>query len=247
MLKSIEYTEEKTINIDGVEWEFVTDDMEYDYDEYEYEEVMMDTNPHTTKAIKLLTEAGVTTNLHYVLGNDSIDEAIRRLKEDDWYEGINAVVFLLHKPIGLGCKENVLDVNDPKVKEFYETVDKVMGQISVQIGFDSCNVPAIINFNKRVDETSIDTCEAGRWSMYITPESLAIPCSFDNQDKRWAVDLKTNSIQDAWDSDLFNSFRNSFKKSCSSCKDQLSCKGGCPIVSDIVLCNRNEKDLFRIF
>lgn len=202
--------------------------------------------PHTEKAIKLLIEAGNRVNLHYVLGNDSIDEAIRRLKEDDWYEGINAVVFLLHKPIGLGCKNNVLDVNNPKVQEFYSTVDEAMGNISVQIGFDSCNVPAIINFNKKVEEASIDTCEAARWSMYITPESLAIPCSFDNQQKRWAVNLKENTIQDAWDSDLFNSFRDSFRKSCGSCKQQDACKGGCPIVSDIVLCNRPEKDLFRI-
>lgn len=201
--------------------------------------------PHTKKAIELLIKEGVTTNLHYVLGNDSIDEAIRRLKEDDWYEGLNAVVFLLHKPIGLGSKENVLDINDPKVKEFYKTVDEVIGKISVQIGFDSCNVPALINLNKNIDPNSVDTCEAGRWSMYITPESLAIPCSFDNQAKRWAVDLKEHTIKEAWDSDVFNSFRDSFKKSCGSCKNQVDCKGGCPLC-DIVICNRPEKDLFRI-
>lgn len=202
--------------------------------------------PHTKKAIELLIKEGVTTNLHYVLGNDSIDEAIRRLKEDDWYEGMNAVVFLLHKPIGLGSQQNVLDANDPKVKEFYKTVDEAMGKISVQIGFDSCNVPALINFNEKIDPNSIDTCEAGRWSMYITPESLAIPCSFDNQAKRWAVDLKENTIKQAWDSDTFNRFRDSFKNSCGSCKNQIDCKGGCPITRDIVICNRPEKDLFII-
>lgn len=201
--------------------------------------------PHTKKAIEMLIKAGVTTNLHYVLGNDSIDEAIRRLKEDDWYEGLNAVVFLLHKPVGLGSKENVLKTDDPKVKEFYETVDKVMGKISVKIGFDSCNVPALINFNKNIDPASIDTCEAGRWSMYIDSESIAMPCSFDNQSKKWGIDLKEHTIKEAWNSDTFESFRDSFRKSCTSCKMNVECKGGCPIC-DIVLCNRDEKSLYRI-
>lgn len=202
--------------------------------------------PHTFKAIDLLVEAGVTTNLHYVLSNDSIDDAIRRLKEDNFPKGINAVVFLLHKPIGLGTMENVLKYDDPKVKEFYETVDEVIGKISVDIGFDSCNIPALLNFNKRIDNASIDTCEAARWSMYIDSESIAIPCSFDNQSKKWAVDLKQNTIKEAWDSDTFESFRDSFRKSCGGCNDKLECKGGCPIVSDIVLCNREQKNLFRI-
>ena len=70
-----------------------------------------------------------------------------------------------------------------------------------------------------------------------------IPCSFDNQDLKWAVDLHTHSIKEAWDSDKFEDFRNHFRCSCPNCKDRNLCFGGCPICRNIVLCNRNQKDL----
>ena len=57
---------------------------------------------YTLKAISFLLEAGVKTNIHYVLMKDSIKEAIELLEGDKFPKGINAVVFLLHKPVGLG-------------------------------------------------------------------------------------------------------------------------------------------------
>ena len=57
---------------------------------------------YTLKAIELLLNADVKTNIHYVLGKNSIDEAIDRLKRNDFPRGINAVIFLLHKPAGQG-------------------------------------------------------------------------------------------------------------------------------------------------
>jgi radical SAM protein with 4Fe4S-binding SPASM domain len=202
---------------------------------------------HTYGAISMLLNAGIKTNIHYVLGNNSIDEAIERLtnnhekKDNSFPEGVNAVIFLLHKPVGLGTEDNVLTANDEKVKRFFELVDN--GKFSFKIGFDSCNIPAILNFNKNIVKESIDTCEAGRHSMYITSEMIAIPCSFDNQDLRWGYDLKTGSIQECWNSPQFNDFRSHFKTSCLSCKDRLECLGGCPIRRQIVLCERPEKDL----
>jgi hypothetical protein len=40
--------------------------------------------PYTEKAIRLLLDAGVKTNIHYVLGQNSIDDAVRRLKNNDF-------------------------------------------------------------------------------------------------------------------------------------------------------------------
>jgi len=48
---------------------------------------------YTIRAIKMLLSAGVKTNIHYVLGRNSIDEAIERLSGNDFPKGINAVVF----------------------------------------------------------------------------------------------------------------------------------------------------------
>lgn len=193
---------------------------------------------HTYRAIQMLLDAGVKTNIHYVLGNNSIDEAIKRLKENDFPKGINAVIFLLHKPVGLGQEKNVLDVKNPKVKEFFQVIDT--GQFDFKIGFDSCTVPGIINFTKNIISDSIDTCEGGRWSMYITSDMKALPCSFDNQDLRWAYDISNDSIQNAWDSKQFEDFRNHFRNSCSGCSKRNECRGGCPIRRQIVLCDRSQ-------
>ncbi len=198
--------------------------------------------PYTYEAIDKFLAAGVTTNIHYVLGNDSIDRAISWLKNPSLVkEGINAVIFLLHKPVGLGNTKNVLKNDDPKVAEFFRLVDDHKGHW--QIGFDSCSIPGIMNHSKNIMHESIDSCEAARYSCYITHDMKMIPCSFDNQDMRWAVDLHTNTIAEAWESETFDKFRSHFEKSCVSCKDRALCMGGCPIRREIVLCDRAEKEL----
>lgn len=198
---------------------------------------------HTTNAVKLLIDAGVKTNIHYVLGNNSIDEAIERLKNNDFPEGINAVIFLLHKNVGLGTNGNVLQVEDERVKEFFQVIDT--GDFNFKIGFDSCTVPGLINFTENIQAESFDTCEGGRWSMYITSDMKALPCSFDNQEMKWAYDISNDTIQHAWDSEQFEDFRNHFRNSCTGCERQRECMGGCPIRREIVLCNRNEKELCK--
>ena len=196
---------------------------------------------HTYKAIKMLLDAGIKTNIHYVLGNNSIDEAIKRLKDNDFPKGINAIIFLLHKPVGLGQQSNVLKYDDDRLKEFFDIIDS--GEFNFKIGFDSCTVPALINFTHNINEDSFDTCEGGRWSMYITSDMKALPCSFDNQEMRWAYDISNDTIQNAWDSEQFDDFRNHFRKSCPGCTRQTECRGGCPIRREIVLCNSDKKEL----
>lgn len=200
-------------------------------------------NSYTLNAIDMLINAGVKTNIHYVLGNNSIDEAIRRLESNDFPSKINAIIFLLHKPIGLGKSENVLSLDDDRLIKFLKIIDN--NSFEYKIGFDSCTVPALLNATLHVNTNSIDSCEAARWSMYITSNMIATPCSFDNQDLKYGVDLKTITIQEAWDSELFNNFRNSFRKSCKGCLDRLNCYGGCPIKREIVLCKRKEMNLYE--
>lgn len=195
--------------------------------------------PHTRRAIKMLLDAGVKTNIHYVLGNNSIDEAIAKLKENSFDDGINAVIFLLHKPVGLGKEDNVLQIGDPRVTEFFSLVNE--GKHPFKIGFDSCSIPGILNLTDQIDLDSVDTCEGGRYSMYITSDMKALPCSFDNQDLRWAYDISNDTIVNAWNSAQFEDFRNRFKNACPDCPSRLACYGGCPIRPQIVLCNKKEK------
>lgn len=200
-------------------------------------------NKWTYRALDMFIKAGVKTNIHFVLSNDSIDTAIEKLEEGSFYKGINAVVFLLHKPVGLGTQKNVLKYDDPKVKRFFELVDGKT--YNFQIGFDSCSCSGILNFTHQINRDFIDYCEGARYSAYITSDNKLLPCSFDNQDLRWAVDLNKYTIQEAWESKVFENFRNHFKYSCSSCLDRESCGGGCPIVNEITLCNRQNKEFYR--
>lgn len=197
---------------------------------------------HTYRAIELLLKAGVRTNIHYVLGNNSIDEAIERLEKNDFPNGIRNVIWLLHKDVGQGSTANVLNVNDDKVKRFFELIDTKTFDFG--IGFDSCSIPGLINHTKNINHDSFDTCEGGRWSCYITSDMKMIPCSFDNQELRWAYDISNDTIYNAWHSEQFERFRNHFRNSCSNCPNKIECMGGCPIRRNIVLCNRKEKDLY---
>lgn len=196
-------------------------------------------NEYTYRAIEKFVKAGCITNLHYVLSKHSIKEAITKLRDDGFPEGIGAVIFLLHKPVGLGTKGLILDNKDPDVIEFFKLVDNHKHNFG--IGFDSCTVPGILNNTKAIMKESLDTCEASRFSCYISAEMVMVPCSFDQQ-YNWGVDLKENTIKEAWTSNVFKHFRTSFKESCSGCSERVECYGGCPITPEIVLCNREGKN-----
>ena len=195
--------------------------------------------PYTNRSLDMLLDAGVKTNIHYVLSNKTIDDATEKLKNDGFKSGINAVVFLLYKPVGLGREENVLKPDDPRVMEFFKAVDGFKG--SHKIGFDSCSCAGIVNFTKNINLDSVDFCEGGRFSAYIDANMNMMPCSFGNQDSKWYVSLRDHTIEDAWNSEVFNRFRYSLKHSCIGCKNRESCGGGCPIVNQVTLCNRKEK------
>lgn len=223
---------------DLIEWEEVdldsTEDDEYEYVLVEKREMYQ----HTYDAIDMLLSHGIKTNIHYVLGNFSIDEAIHRLSHNGFPDGINAVIFLSHKPVGQGGHDDVLNVNDPKVENFFHVVDN--GTRPFKVGFDSCTICGVLNFTKNVNMDSTDYCEGARHSCYVTPDMKLLPCSFD-QNERWAVSLKNSSVKRAWYSPEFEHFRSYFHRSCPDCKDRKMCGGGCPIVPEIALCGRVEK------
>jgi len=216
---------------------------------------------YTLKAINLLLAEGVKTNIHYVLSKSTLTEALQHLQSDvinsdlakstskddstqsysrnslQFPKGINAVIFLLHKPVGLGTKEDMITRDNKDFLNFLDLVNE--REFPYKIGFDSCTVPALINLDK-VAPNCLDTCEGGRWSAYITPDMKLLPCSFDNQEQKWAVDLAQYSIAEAWESNTFNDFRNHFSHSYPDCKHHTSCMGGCPIVPEIVLCDKKH-------
>ena len=194
---------------------------------------------YTLRAIQTLLEAEVKTNIHYVLGRNSVDEALDRLERDDFPAGINAVIFLLHKPAGMGTAENVLDRDDPRVAAFFAQLER---RHPFKVGMDSCNVPGAIRCCKRILPESLDTCEGGRYSCYIGPDMVMVPCSFDQQ-RRYAISLRGTTIERAWNSEPFERFREHMRRACPDCEKRSLCLGGCPLMPQIVFCDSPERKI----
>ena len=198
---------------------------------------------YTLKAIQLLLDAEVKTNIHYVLGNNSIDEAIKRLKQNSFPNGINAVIFLLHKPVGQGSQKNVISTEDPRTHEFFSLIEQ---KHPFKVGMDSCTVSGAVNHCKSLLFESLDTCEGGRFSCYIGEDMTMVPCSFD-QFGKYKVVLKDengeilHTIEQAWNSEPFELFRNKMRAACPDCEKRELCMGGCTLMPEIVLCDRKER------
>lgn len=175
-----------------------------------------ETNPMTISAIRELINAGCTTNIHYVLSKDSIKEAIKRIENGLFPEGINAIVFLLYKPVGLADKNKMLSANDIEYLNFLHILNK--GNFPYKIGLDSCQAPAINNFCPHIAQDAIEFCDAARFSMYIDCRMKAYPCSFGHEHLKYEVDLDNISIKDAWLSHQFELFRKYQEYSCIGCK-----------------------------
>src|SRR5574344_253838 len=161
---------------------------------------------YTEKSIENLKKYGVKTNIHYVLSKESLAAAIDFLNKPEGFgKGINAVIFLRYKPVGLGKVSNCIDINDPAIKRFFSEIDDWVDKKNVhKIGFDSCTVPLIEKFCHKIDSTSCIPCEGCRRSAYISPDGQLLPCSFGNQDPKFYFD---GTVADFWKSKMAADFR----------------------------------------
>lgn len=194
---------------------------------------------YTHRAINMLLERGVTTNIHFVLGNNNISEAIQLLAENKILEGISRIVFLLHKPVGQGSNDRVINYKNPLLQEFFRLISQPI--IVDRIGFDSCLVPGIVSHCPSIPYETFDACEAGRFSAYIGPELNMTPCSFEKSTV-YEESLYLKSIYGIWHGDKFKTFREMFLTRCRSCKEVAHCLGGCPIKDEINLCGYYQKN-----
>lgn len=193
-----------------------------------------ESNANTITAIERLVESGCITNIHYVVSRDTIDEAIIRLERDLFPKGINAVVFILYKPVGNGVVEKVLEGTDDRIEQFLALVTEV--NRSYRVGFDTCFTPAILRCTNTVPLASIDACEAATFSMYIDSQMNCYPCSFGIWDKKISESMYNKTLREIWHGEKFEAFRNQKKKKCHDCEKRVICQDGCRIGLDIDLC-----------
>ena len=193
-----------------------------------------ESNEITISAIKRLISAGCTTNIHYVVSKNNLEEIIYRLQNDHFPEGINACVFLLYKPVGQADCTKMPTIDDAAYKKFIDLATNK--KYRFKVGFDTCQSPALRMFGKTISEESLDFCESARFSMYIDCENQAYPCSFGWMTDEYRVDLNDNTISEAWNSDQFNDF---IKKQHLKCLrgDKTECRC-CALDLGIKLCDK---------
>lgn len=177
--------------------------------------VSKESNAQSIEAINKLISNGIITNIHYVISKDTIDDIIFRLENNLFPNGINAIIFLLYKPVGLANADKMININDNKFMKFLNIINDK--KYNFKIGFDTCFSPIIISKLENVNKSSIDFCEAARFSCYISPNMIMYPCSFI-QNSNFGIDLKDSNIEQAWFSLKFKKFKsnneNNFEGSC---------------------------------
>lgn len=181
----------------------------------------IETNSNFTNIVEFFSKEMIT-NVHYVVSNDTIDDAIYRLEKDLFPKDINSVIFLLYKPVGAAVDKCFLcRIDNNKLNTFFKTI--FIKKHNFKIGFDSCfsNIVSKYYNEKNDDVECIQYCESGRFSCYINPRMKMYPCSF-TQLHIYECDLKNQSIQDAWFSDEFKKFVQLNKKHPEECPLRLN-------------------------
>lgn len=183
---------------------------------------------------KRITDLGIKLNLHVIIKKDTIDLLTLWFKEPPvWFDYINAVIVLNYKPIG--GSQDLMIRNSERLKAFYECASACK---SVKIGFDSCCVPGIVTW-MNVNPALIDSCEAARFSAFISEDMKMYPCSF-MADTEKCGDLRKDRLINIWQSHpVFVKHREAIRNnSCAGCIHQMICNGGCVFMPEINQCQR---------
>lgn len=194
-------------------------------------------SPMTVNVTERLIQHDCITNLHFVVSSETINEAIYRLENDLFPSGINAVIFILYKPVGQGEAKKVLKFDDMRIEKLIQNVQK---HHPFRIGFDTCFTTAILRYGVDFSPVSIDSCEAATFSMYIDSQMNCFPCSFGIWETGISESLRDKTIREIWKGTVFSSFREKEKSKCNGCESFITCQGGCKLGLNIDLCDKTD-------
>ncbi|MBE6034146.1 MAG: radical SAM protein [Clostridiales bacterium] len=188
-------------------------------------------------ALVKLKSSGIKTNIHYLLTSKSIGDAIELIESPpEYFGGVNAIVFLNYKPVGKNSDESLLLKYSSRVEEFFVKISN-HDLRKFKVGFDSCSISGIVE-HLQYSPLFIESCEAGRFSAFISENLILYPCSF-MESKSNGVNLKDKSICDGWlKSEEFIAIRESMQNNqcIDTCSFAAHCSGGCTVFQEINLC-----------
>lgn len=187
--------------------------------------------PYTYDAIKRFMDAGIKTNIHIIFSKLNYEKCIKLISGyDPWFpvgktellertetlvdiDRLNAVIFLLYKPIGVAKDKPELFPTKYQIHVFMDRILNSSAKFS--IGMDSCLTQYLLRSDMELNEIqklTIDSCESARMSGYISPTLQMVPCSFADNEK-CGMNLKEKDIDYIWNrSHKFTGFRKKLKQ-----------------------------------
>ena len=195
----------------------------------------------TYDAIKRLMDAGIKTNIHMIFSKPNYHTTMKILYGyNPWLSNsvevvvkkgtnrpkvskidltrLNAVIFLLFKPQGEGKDKLNLIPSPMQIEAFSNKVFDP--DCKFKVGMDSCLTNHVMNYANpnKIQKMAVDTCEASRMSVYVSPSMQLIPCSFADHPE-WGIQINgKKDIHYLWNRSMkFNSFRSRLKKNPSCC------------------------------
>lgn len=187
-----------------------------------------------TERIKMLTDAGIKTNLHFILDSNSIVQAAEILegRYNDLFDDVNAVIFLTFKPKGRGTESRCLR-SGVSFDRFVSKIDS--SACSTHIGFDACFVPVLMHGTK-VNADYIDSCECAFFSVYIDEKKNVKPCSFA-VGYADSFNLNRYSMEEIWTRQFRKYRQNLLDSPCEEvCRHSTVCHGRCAYFESIAFC-----------
>lgn len=185
--------------------------------------------------IKILCDCKIKTNLHFVLDNQSIVDAINILNGvyDEELKNLNSIIFLTFKPRGRAVKEKCLE-NNSNLFEFLECVDNK--KTSINIGFDACFVPLLMKYTQ-INTDYVDSCECGFFSVYVDEYKNVSPCSF-SVGSEFKFNLDEYTMDEIWNEkfEVYRNMINTMKCADLACKNRDNCRGTCIYFSELNFC-----------
>ena len=198
------------------------------------------------KAIQKLLKAEIPTVIQVTLSDENLDQLPQIADYCQQVKGLYGVIFLAYKSVGRGIGFNQPLAVRP-AGEVFKRLRSTFLKLSkyTRVGYDCCLAPGIAGLDREMgfeEHDMLEGCSAMRHSFGIDTSLNVIPCTFV-QDKVMG-NLKDGDLGTIWDGQNGEAFRSRFanqvadNRSCSTCRSNQSCLGGCPVFS-LVNCSRD--------
>lgn len=189
------------------------------------------------KAVELLHRNGCRVGINCVIVRSNFDHLPTLIKYAK-SKGVKEVLFLRYKPSGRGGKhyKEVKLTRQQNENVFPYLVDLAQ-KYEILVSIDCSFIPMVCHHEPRKEELDffgVQGCEGGNTLAGVTPDGKFNACSFCHDYGGHIFELK-----EKWDSSPhFKKFRewgSNAPEPCKSCRYLDICRGGCHVVSEILL------------